>query len=178
MPDSFIDTFQQLKTILCVCPHCRSMLRLSDLNLRDKRKAPTTFLDEYELKEKTIDKKDEKIENRENEFAEKERAIKDKAVQRGRSKVLKIVLNSMDDYFTKMKYNPYDIKPILHPVDFVIYEGMNDKKMNDVVFLSKKTKNPYINKLHTSINEVINKESYDFKIARIDIDGSVSFEWF
>ena len=61
MTDSFIDTFQQLKTILCICPHCRSMLRLSDLNLRDKRKAPTTFLDEYELKGKKIDKEDEKI---------------------------------------------------------------------------------------------------------------------
>jgi len=176
MADSFINIFQQLKTILCICPHCRSMLRLSDLNLRDKRKAPTTFLDEYELKGKKIDRKDEKIGDKENEFAEKEKAIKKEAVQRGRSKVLKTVLNSMDDYFAKMKYNPYDIKPILHPVDFIIYEGMNEKKMNDVVFLSKNTKNPYINKLHMSIDEVVNKESYDFKVARIDIDGSVSFE--
>jgi len=176
MSYSFIDTFQQLKTILCVCPNCRSMLRLSDLNLRDKRKAPTTFLDEYELQERKIDKEDEKIEDKEDEFAEKEKGIKVAAIQRGRSKVLKTVLNSMDDYFTKKKYNPYDIKPILHPVDFVIYEGMNEKKMNDVVFLSKETDNPYINKLHTSINEVINKELYDFKVARIDIDGSVNFE--
>jgi len=176
MVNSFIDTFQQLKTILCVCPNCRSMLRLSDLNLRDKRKAPTTFLDEYELKERKIDEKDEKIGEKENEFAQKEKTIKEKAVQRGRSKVLKTVLDSMDDYFTKMKYNPYDIKPILHPVDFVIYEGMNEKKMNDVVFLSRETKNPYMNKLHTSINEVINKELYDFKVARIDIDGNVKFE--
>ena len=176
MADSFIHVFQQLKTVLCVCPHCQSMLRLSDLNLRDKRKAPTTFLDEYDIQEKKLDKKDEKIGENENDFAEKERAIKDEAVQRGRSKVLQTVLNSMDEYFTKMKYNPYDIKPILHPVDFVIYEGMNDKKMNDVVFLSKKTENPYLDKLHTSINEAIQKELYDFKVARIDIDGNVSFE--
>jgi len=176
MPDSFIDTFQQLKTILCICPHCRSMLRLSDLNLRDKRKAPTTFLDEYDLEGKKIDKRDEKIGDKENEFAEKEKAIRDESVKRGRSKVLKTVLNSMDDHFAKMKYNPYDIKPILHPIDFVIYEGMNEKKMNDVVFLSKKTENPYINKLHMSINEIVNKELYDFKVARIDIDGSVKYE--
>ena len=52
MPNSFIDPFQYLKTILCICPNCRSMLRLSDLNLRYKKKAPTTFLDEYKLKEK------------------------------------------------------------------------------------------------------------------------------
>ncbi len=176
MTDSFIDIFHQLKTILCVCPHCKSMLRLSDLNLRDKGKAPTTFLDEYELEEEKFDTEDETIQGKENEFAGKERAIRDEAVTRGRSKVLKLVLNSMDEYFTKMKYNPYDIKPILHPVDYVIYEGMNEKKMNDVVFLSKKTSNPYLDKLHMSINEIINKELYDFKVARIDIDGSVSFE--
>ena len=75
-----------------------------------------------------------------------------------------------------MKYNPYDIKPILHPVDFVIYEGMNDKKMNDIVFLSKKTGNPYLDKLHMSIDETIQKGLYDFKVARIDIDGNVCFE--
>ncbi len=176
MPNSFIDTFHLLKTILCVCPNCRSMLRLSDLNLRDKRKDPTTFLDDFALEEKKIDKIDEKIGDKENKFAEKEKAIKDAAVKRGRSKVLTTVLKSMDDYFTKMKYNPYDIKPILHPVDFVIYEGMNEKKMNDVVFLSKKTRNPYLNKLHTSLNEAITKELYDFKVARIDIDGNVKFE--
>ena len=176
MSDSFIHIFQQLKTVLCVCPHCQSMLRLSDLNLRDKRKAPTTFLDEYDIHEKKLDKRDEKVGDKENDFEEKERAIKDEAVQRGRSKVLKTVLNSMDEYFTKMKYNPYDIKPILHPVDFVIYEGMNDKKMNDVVFLSKKTGNPYLDKLHMSIDETIQKGLYDFKVARIDIDGNVCFE--
>ena len=176
MAESFINIFQQLKTILCVCPHCSSMLRLSDLTLRDKGKAPKTFLDEYESKEKILDNKEEKIENKESVFTQKERTIKDKAVQRGRSKVLKTVLNSMDEHFTKMNYNPYDIKPLLHPVDFVIYDGMNDSKMKDVVFLSKKTRNPYLNKLHTSINEVISKESYDFKVARIDIDGNVTFE--
>ena len=176
MTDSFIDIFQQLKTILCVCPHCSSMLRLSDLNLRDKGKAPETFLDEHEFNQKNIDTEHGKIQEKENEFASKEKTIRDEAVKRGRSKVLKTVLNSMDEYFTKMKYNPYDIKPILHPVDYVIYEGMNEEKMNDVVFLSKKTSNPYLDKLHMSINEIINKELYDFKVARIDIDGNVSFE--
>ena len=53
---------------------------------------------------------------------------------------------------------------------------MAERRCNDVVFLSKKTENPYINKLHMSINEVVNKESYDFKVVRIDIDGSVKYE--
>lgn len=176
MTNSFIDVFQQLKTVLCICPHCNSMLRVSDLGLKEDKETTKTFLDEYDLKVKRLDKKEEKIEAKESSFFEKERAIKDKAVMRGRSKVLKTVLDSMDEYFTKKMYNPYDIKPILHPVDFIIYEGMNDKKMNDVVFLSKTTMNPYLDKLHTSLNDVVSKGSYDFKIVRIDTDGGVKFE--
>ena len=104
MADSFINTFQQLKTILCICPHCNSMLRLSDLHLRDKEKSPSTFLDEYAAKEKKLDTKEDKIYDKESKFLEKEKEIKDKAVKRGRSKVLKTVLNSMDDHFKKMNY--------------------------------------------------------------------------
>ena len=43
----------------------------------------------------------------------------------------------MDDYFLKKKYNPYDIKPIIHPVDFVIFNGDRDEQVKEVVFLSK-----------------------------------------
>ena len=53
--DSLLKTFQQFKSVLCVCPHCSSLLRLSDLrNLRTKLPAPKTWLDEYELTDKKI----------------------------------------------------------------------------------------------------------------------------
>ena len=84
MPDSIINVFHQLKTILCICPYCNSMLRLSDLHLRDKGKAPKTFLDEYEIKEKKLGNKEEKIEDKESNFSKKEKEINEKAVNRGR----------------------------------------------------------------------------------------------
>ena len=176
MPSDFLDTFQFLKTILCLCPHCNSMLRLSDLSLREKKMTNRTFLDEYDVKEKGLDKKEEVVGLQEDDFLQKESKIREKAVLRGRSKVLKTVRKSMDKHFAKMNYNPYDIKPILHPIDFVIYDGMNEEKMNDVVFLSKKTRNPYIDKLHSSISDIIAKEKYDFQVARIDFEGNVNFE--
>ena len=69
------------------------MLRLSDLHLRDKGQSPTPFLDASDVKEKKLDKKEEIIGDKESNFSKKEREIKEKAVKRGRSKVLKTVLN-------------------------------------------------------------------------------------
>ena len=63
-----------------------------------------------------------------------------KSAERVRKMVVNTVLKSMDDYFSKKKYNPYDIKPIIHPVDFVIFNGDHDKQVNEVVFLSKKSR--------------------------------------
>jgi len=38
----FSKVFNQLKTILCVCPECNSLIRLSELHLRTKGKAAKT----------------------------------------------------------------------------------------------------------------------------------------
>ena len=81
----------------------------------------------------------------------------------------------MDDYFSKKKYNPYDIKPIIHPVDFVIFNGDHDKQVNEVVFLSKKSKNPNLAALQKSVDECVEKKNYDFKTAKISNEGKVTF---
>ena len=77
--------------------------------------------------------------------------------------------------FLKKKYNPYDIKPIIHPVDFVIFNGDHDKQVNEVVFLSKKSKNPNLAALQKSVGECVEKKNYDFKMAKISNEGKVTF---
>ena len=77
--------------------------------------------------------------------------------------------------FLKKKYNPYDIKPIIHPVDFVIFNGDHDKQVNEVVFLSKKSKNPNLAALQKSVDECVEKKNYDFKTAKISNEGKVTF---
>ena len=116
-----LDLFNEFKTILCMCPHCSSLLRLSQLYLRSDVPAPKTWLDEYDLKKMKLEKKEEKVSEREYEQDELIKKKKDMATQRGRKKVVSIVLDSLDPTSSKMlkKYNPFDIKPVIHPVDFV-----------------------------------------------------------
>ncbi len=132
-----------------------------------------------------LEKKEEKVSQMEYEQDELIKKKKDIATQRGRKKVVSIVLNSLDPTSSKMlkKYNPFDIKPIIHPVDFVIFNGdyeakktkYREKSIKEVVFFSKKSENSDMLNLQKSVDECVKRKNYDFKLARISNEGKVTF---
>ena len=75
MVDSFVDIFQQLKTILCLCPNCSSLLRVSQLHLRSTAAAPRTWIDDYDeqiqklqIKSDSVATKEDKLHSQEGEM--------------------------------------------------------------------------------------------------------------
>ena len=65
--NSLLKTFQQFKSVLCICPHCSELLRLSDIqNLRTTKHAPRTWLDDYDVSIKKIERRDELVGEKEN----------------------------------------------------------------------------------------------------------------
>jgi len=181
-----LDLFNQFKTILCLCPHCSSLLRLSQLHLRSDVPSQKTWLDEYDLKKIKLGNKEEKISQKEYEQEELIKEKRKKATQRGRAKVVNMVLNSLHSTSSNMlkKYNPFDVKPIIHPVDFVIFNGdyeakktkYKKKKIQEIVFFSKKSENSDLLNLQKSVDECVKNKNYDFKVVRINNNGNVSFE--
>ena len=113
---------------------------------------------------------------KEGKFAEEERKIRDEAAERGRAKVPQLVRQSMDSQFAKLDYDPYDIKALLHPVEFVVFNGMNSGELNNVVLLSRNTSNPNLQTLHKSVAKAVENKKYEWKIARVDLEGNVEFE--
>jgi predicted Holliday junction resolvase-like endonuclease len=169
MTDSFLDTFQQFKMVLCICPKCSTLSRLSDLQLRSMEKAPKTWLDDYDIRS-------QKLTEQENEFAEKESEIREKATERGRAQVPEIIRRSMNAQFAKLSYDPYDIKPLLHPVEFVIFDGMNKGELNNVTLLSRISMNPNLQNLQKSVTKIIDEKAYDWKVLRVSSDGDIEYE--
>ena len=167
--DSFLETFQQFKSILCICPKCNALSRLSDLQLRSKQKAPRTWLDDYDLTK-------QKLSEQEAEFEEKECEIREKAAERGRAQVPEIVRRSMNSQFAKLPYDPYDIKPLLHPVEFVVFDGMNKGELDNVTLLSRVSTNKYLQDMQKAVAKVVNEKQYDWKVVRVSLDGDVEFE--
>jgi len=167
---NLVNLFQSFRQILCICPCCGDIVRLSDLRLKYKGKAPRTWLDTHESKIKLLEEK-------ELLFEEKEEKLRKKAIERGRKKVPKMICKCFDRGIARFNYNPYDIKALLHPVDFVVFNGLNDeKKLEDITFLSKKTSNDILNKIRNSLEMAIDRERYDWHIARVSIEGKVELE--
>ena len=167
---SFLQAFNQFKIIHCMCPHCDSIVRVSELQLRASEKAEKTWLDSYISKEKNIQKKGGNL------WMKKEAHLREEAKERGRKMVPKIINKSMDKNFLKLRYNPYDVKAILHPIDFVAFRGMEQGDVTDVTLLSRKLSSPKLEKIHNAIADVVKKKSYDWKVLRVSQDGQVKYE--
>jgi predicted Holliday junction resolvase-like endonuclease len=164
-----LDVFQSFRKILCVCPCCGEIVRISDLHLKYSGKATKTWLDKYELQLLSLQEK-------EHLFEEKEAELHEKAIERGRSKVPLMVKNCLCSEFKKLEYDPYDIKAVMDPVDFVVFDGLNARqKVQSVTFLSRKP-NSSMRRVTDSIRKTIDQGKYDWKVARITTKGIVNFE--
>ena len=162
----FISAFTNLKSILCVCPKCKLISRLSNLNIQSPKKVSRTWLDGFEDRQTQLQAEIF-------EFRSNEKAIRAAAALRARGKIQSMVSDSLYDKLSS-QYDPFDIKPINHPIDYIIYDGMNKKSINNVVLLHQKNK--HLTELHKSIRNVIDSKEYDWKVARVSREGKLEME--
>lgn len=169
MGDAVLDIFNHFRTILCMCPKCSNIMRLSDLHLRSRGRAPRTWLDSYEAKA-------EKLEEEQGKFDEEKRTLQKQASKEGQIMARKRVKKTMSKELAKLRFDPYDIKPILHPIDFAIFNGMHEDAVRNILLMSKKTANPHLARLHKDVENAVKSKSYDWKTVRVSQDGNVGFE--
>ena len=164
------EEFQEFRKILCVCPECGEIVRVSDLKLKSKGRVEKTWLDDYEHRSLQMGKKEE-------EFSEIESELRKAAVEKGRKEAQKVFNKAIKADLRKLKLDPYDIKPILNPVDFLVFKDMNSKDLiSDIVFLSQKIENQNINRLRVQVKKVIEDKNYEWLVARIDNTGQIALE--
>jgi predicted Holliday junction resolvase-like endonuclease len=164
-----IDAFQSFRKILCVCPCCGDVVRVSDLHLQYKGKVAKTWLDNYELDIVSLQEKEKK-------FDEKEDEVREKAIERGRAKVPQLIKECLCTDFKTLSYDPYDMKAVMDPVDFVVFDGLNEgKEVRNVTFLTR-TPSTIMRPVIESLKKTVEKGSYDWKVARISTAGQVEFE--
>lgn len=162
--------FQEFRKILCVCPCCGELVRLSDLHLSTKGKVAKTWLDDYDKKDRLLGRKEER-------FEEREQKLREMAVEKGR-KAAQITFNkAISPQLKALKLDPFDVKPILNPIDFVVFNGMNkNDSVNDIILLSKQIKNPELNQIRQQVKKSIVQNKYEWLVARIDDNGKIKFE--
>ncbi|MBW2974073.1 hypothetical protein KY346_06825 [Candidatus Woesearchaeota archaeon] len=167
----FFEEFQEFRKILCVCPCCGELVRVSDLRLKTKGPAAKTWLDGFEDKVVALQKKEER-------FEEQEEKLREIAREKGRKEAETAVKKHISPELKALKLDPYDVKPILNPIDFVAFKGMTKKEtaVDEVIFLWHNLNNPILKKLRNQVMRVIYTKKYDWQVARIDENGKIKLE--
>ena len=162
--------FQEFRKILCVCPCCGDLVRVSDLRLKATGPAAKTWLDDYEKKNLDMGKKEKK-------FGEEEAKLREKAVEKGRKAAEITVNNAILPELKALQLDLFDVKQILNPIDFVVFKDMTKKEaVEDIILLSKKVNNPQLNTVRAQVSKAIENKKYEWQVARIDKKGKILLE--
>ncbi len=166
---SLFEEYQTFRKILAVCP-CGKLHRVSDLQLKSKAKIEEkTWLDEFDLASN-------KLLAKEQAFEEQKEKLRQAEIEKGRKEAQKAFYKAVCPSLRKLNLNPFDIKAILHPIDFVAFNGMTDEKsINDIQLLARE-QCAILDPIRRQIKKAVEAKRYDWQVARIDNNGEITME--
>ena len=166
---SLFEEYQTLRKILAVCP-CGNLHRVSDLQLKSKAEVKEkTWLDEFDLE-------NSKLIAEQQAFEEQKEKLRQAEIEKGRKEAEKAFYKAVCPSLRKLNLNPFDIKPILHPIDFIAFNGMaNEESISDIQLLTRE-QCAVLGSTRQQIKKAVEAKKYDWQVARIDYSGNISIE--
>jgi predicted Holliday junction resolvase-like endonuclease len=167
---SLFEEFQEFRKILCICPCCGDIVRVSDLKLKAKGSTTSTWLDTHEKNRRAIEGKEER-------FEEIREELRIRAREKGRKEADNAFNKAISPKIKALKLNPHDIEAILHPIDYIAFKGMTAKDtISEILLLTQQSKNPALQALRDQVKKTIQTRSYEWKTARIDDKWNIEIE--
>jgi predicted Holliday junction resolvase-like endonuclease len=118
-------------------------------------------------------KEEERLDRLEEELRKKEEELRRKARQKGRQ-LAQLIARKIDPVFTPRKLNPDDAKVLFHPVDFIVFNGMKENKLKNILLLERHRGSDLA--LQESIRKTIERERYEWQTLRISEEGKIIVE--
>ncbi len=102
------------------------------------------------------------------EYKEKVKVEREDAVKRSRSVLSGQFSEQLAPYLPNFNHSPSEVRFIGKPIDFVVFKGMDDREVEEVVFVEVKTGKSSLSPMEKSLKKAIeNKrvtwEEYRFK---------------
>jgi len=166
---SLFEEYQTFRRILAICP-CGKLHRVSDLQLKSKAEIKEKiWLDKFDLESN-------KLLIEEQAFEEQKEKLRQAEIEKGRKEAEKAFYKVVCPSLRKLKLNPFDIKPILHPIDFIAFNGMtNEESISDIRLLTRE-QCAILDPIRKQIKKAVEAKKYDWQVARIDDSGNISME--
>jgi predicted Holliday junction resolvase-like endonuclease len=158
-----------MKRVYGICPCCDIPFRLSEATLFTKVAPPKTVFEK-------IDEAYERAESRIELFEEREeQQIRDASRRLGRLAAQKR-LRKIAPFFVRRKIDPQDVKLLFHPVDYVVFRGMQDDRCASVDFIDHPPNTRERETIQRSLGRSIAAGNLEWQTFRIGESGDVTLD--
>ncbi len=154
-----------MRQTFCKCPNCNHFFRQSDTVVYEDERPPLDWFEK--LNRELID-----LERKELQMKTKLSKVKQDATNHGR-KAANDHIAEFDTLFAPLGYDPNDVKVHFNPVDFIVFNGMNNIEnpvTKNIVLLDSKEN---AGTIQESIRKCIEDEKYKFITIKINSDGTI-----
>ena len=93
------------------------------------------------------------------QFEEKIPGLREDAIKKSRAVLSGQFSEQLAPYLPDFPYKPTEARFIGKPIDFVIFKGMDEKKIDEVVFVEVKSGQSQLSKVEKSLKETIEKKN-------------------
>ena len=104
-------------------------------------------------------------------FKDSEKIIKLKSVSSSRRSLVGKFIEKFVPFLSKIPFMPADMHFLGQPVDYIVFEGLNQDNVQRVIFLEVKTGSSKLTKREKSLKETIVKKKVYWKEINIDTSG-------
>ena len=162
---NLVEVFNELKRIYVICPCCGEPFRLSETTLYTKSAPPKTVFEQIEDARLRLVRRIEK-------FDEKEDAIREEARRLGQLEARRR-LRVIAPFFVARRIDPQDVKLLFHPVEYVVFRGMQRDRCASVDFIDHPARNRERERIQRSLDGAIKAGNLEWQTFRIDDGGRV-----
>lgn len=155
MSNPVVSLFALQGQIFGVCPCCDELFRLSDCDLFLRSTPPRTWLDALEEKETRLAEREDALELRLDD-------LRDAARGQGRHEARKLVAK-LDRIFSPLRLHADDAKTICHPIDYVVFDGLNSAStVKRMVLLDREPRSKARETLQASIRLALQRGNVEW----------------
>lgn len=155
-------------SILGICPCCGEVFRLSDAHLFVKGKKPGSEFDKIDRAFVSLARAEEKLDDMEDELRE---AAREKGRRQAKRKLKKI-----DPVFSGQGIDPQDVKVIFHPVEYVVFEGLNKDRFRQISLMAHRPTSREHERVQDSVKKAVRKGNVEFYTLKVAADGGIEAE--
>ena len=101
-------------------------------------------------------------------FKDSEKIIRTKSVSSSRRSLVGKFIERFIPFLKKLPYEPSDMHFLGQPVDYIVFQGLHEDKIDKVIFVEVKTGQSKLTKREKSLKETIERKRVGWKEINID----------